>query len=312
MPQRSSVPSAPAGALVGDGRDLPASRRRRARRRALIGSIAIGALVLATAVIAVAALGSVRQVPAASLTAPVEADATAPVPSPSASEATATAIVTETVAGQQAWLAVPATAPVGVAYLLPDGEDDPAELVQGTAAQALKAQGWAIASATLGGQSWGSPASSTDLAALRTWVITKTGDLPVVYVGVGMGGTVALMSMVRDPASPVACMYAVAPVTDLVAAVAAQPTLGDRIVSAWGSVPTAEQNPILSAPQLSTATTYRIVIPAEPASRTDDARAFAASLAQSGHDVSSVDAPQTAATSAAVTDLISFVKGCRA
>lgn len=311
MPQRSSAPSAPAGALIGDGRDLPASRRRRAQRRALTGTIVIAALVLVTAVIAVAALRSVRDVPAASLTAPPEAAATASAPTPTPS-ATATAIVTGTVGGQQAWLASPATAPVGVAYLLPDVEDDPAELVQGPVARALQAQGWAVATATLGGQSWGSPASSADLAALRTWVAEKIGDMPAVYAGTGMGGTVALMSMVRDPANPVACWYAVAPVTDLVAAVTTEPALGDRIVSAWGSVPTAEQNPILSAPQLSTATTYRVVIPAEPASRADDARAFAASLAQSGHDVSSVDAPEAAATSAAVTDLISFVKGCRA
>lgn len=276
---------------------------------AIAASVVAALLALAAAVFGVAALASTRAMPAPVLT-PIAA------PSPTASpETDATGSQTATsdvLSGQGVWLEVPGTAPSGVAYLLPDATDADAEgLLRGAAARALLQDGWAVATGDLGGLAWGSPASTASLAELRAWVEADLGPLPALYVGAGMGGTTALTAMLRDPDTAPGCWYAIAPVTDLATLVGAQPDVGEQIARAWGGVPSADDNPILGAAGLDLDTRYRVIVPSAPAERVADATAFAAALEESGHQVTSVVAPDSATPASLTEDLTAFAKGCR-
>lgn len=276
---------------------------------AIASSVVVAILALAAGVFGIAAMASARAVPAPALT-PIAAPS--PAASPETDAGGSQTATSDVLSGQGVWLVVPDTAPSGVAYLLPDATDDEAaSLLEGAGARALLQDGWAVATGDLGGLAWGSPASTANLAELRTWVEADLGALPALYVGAGMGGTTALTAMLRQPETSPACWYAIAPITDLATLVGVQPEIGEQIARAWGQVPSADDNPILGAAGLALDTGYRVIIPSGPAERVADATAFAAALEESGHEVTSVVAPDSATSASLAEDLTAFAKGCR-
>lgn len=295
------------GRLVADPSEDQVGRARRTRRWAFIGSGIILALATVGGFLTVTA-NTPRPVPAATLS-PVAVPEYTPPPPPTEPAVPAN-LVTDTVSGQRVFLRPATAGTVGIAYLLPDSGDDASTLLVGGLADALNAAGLAIATGDLGGTSWGSPTSTTSLSELRAWVEPQVGDVPVLYFGVGMGATTAVAALSREPDVPVACTYAVAPVTDLATVATADPRVRQQIVTAWGGIPDAAENPSLLVPGLPTDTVYRVIVPAAPEGRVADANAFVASLQESGHTVTSLAASADASIASLSRDILVFGQEC--
>jgi hypothetical protein len=270
--------------------------------------VVVGALA---GVLTLVALAQTSNLPAPSLTAP-SPDAS---PSPTASAAPEEgAPVTADLDGQDVWLVEPAAAPIGIAVLFPGAADDPASLLQTTAAEDLLAAGWAVSTGEFHGASWGSPESSADVSALRTWLGEQVGALPTYYVAVEMGGSTSLASMIRSPELPVACWYGAAPVTDLATIATAVPAVGDQLVSAWGRIPDTEETILAQVGALPADATYRVVVPGEGAEdlRIADAETLISTLEASGLQVSETTAGGALATVSEIdaADVTATAEGC--
>jgi hypothetical protein len=272
--------------------------------------VVIAVLVVVAIAFGLAAVAQGQVVPAPSLSAPTPGA----TPSPTAPEKGAAGLQSSELDGQQVWLSIPDVDPVGLAVLFPGAEEQASALLRTATAEALGAAGWAVATGEFHGASWGSPASSADVAALRAWADDQVGALPALYVSFEMGGSTSLASMLRSPKVPVACWYGAGTVTDLATVGTAVPAVGSQIVSAWGGAPSADQAINAQIDQLPTATTYRVVIPGAGADdlRVQDPQTLISALEQSGHTVSQDTAASPLTTSAQIDadDVIAMAKGC--
>lgn len=301
------------GRLVADPSDDQVGRAQRRRRWALIGSGLIVVITAAATVLTVVASTTPPAVPAATLSPIAIPEYTPPPATPVPTESAPPAnLVTGTVGGQRVFIRPPAGSATGIVYILPDAGDDAGELLSGTLPDSLNAAGLAVATGDLGGTSWGSPASSTSLSELRAWAEGQVGDVPVMYFGVGMGVTTAVTALSRQPDVEVTCTYAVAPVTDLATLATSNPRVREQITTSWGRVPAAEENPSLLAAGLPTSVDYRVVVPAAPEDRVDDANNFIAALEQSGHTVTSTVASEDARVGSLTRDILLFGSECLA
>lgn len=272
-------------------------RRSRAPRAFAIGAAAaVVAFGAATAVAAVAG-GTATAEP--SLRAAPEAESSA---------ASATQSLSSVVGAHTLYLDLPAGAePLGRVILFPDRGQDAATTLASDDAATLTRAGWAVAAVEGSGSAWGSPDSRTAVADLLTWSATHVAAAPLVVATWGAGAATALPAIATSGAVP-SCWVSAEPVTDLVAAATADPSLEGEIVAAWGGVPPTSDLPRAYVGALPTATSYRVLAPAATASTTarEDAATLTDSMAESGHDVTAVDSGSDP------IDLISALRGCDA
>jgi hypothetical protein len=129
--------------------------------------------------------------------------------------------------------------------------------VDGPWLDALRRDGWAIASSEFHDQSWGNPASTSDADRLVAWAEKMTGVPVRLWVSGSMGGSIALNAMTHGvPAPP--CWYGVKPAISL-KQMDHVPGGPAYIRDAFhGEVP-ADRNPVQNIDRLPADTRYRIV-----------------------------------------------------
>lgn len=129
--------------------------------------------------------------------------------------------------------------------------------VDGPWLDALRRDGWAIASSEFHAQSWGNPASTRDTANLVEWAEAITGTKATLWVSGSMGGSIALNAMTHGvPAPP--CWYGVKPAISL-KQMDHVPGGPGFIRDAFGGDVPADRNPVQNIDKLPVGTRYRIV-----------------------------------------------------
>lgn len=130
---------------------------------------------------------------------------------------------------------------------------------------ALRRDGWAVASSRFHGSSWGSPASVSDTKNLVNWISALTGMEPSLWVAGSMGGAISLNTMIQAGLTP-RCWYGTKPVVDLTS-VANVPDAITQLGSVWGGRGRApsEWNPAEMISRLPTSTVYRVLASPEDA-----------------------------------------------
>jgi len=103
---------------------------------------------------------------------------------------------------------------------------------------ALRADGWAVASSQFHTSSWGSGASVDDTISLTEWMRTETGVTPTLWIAGSMGGAVSLNTMIHTDVEP-ECWYGTMPVVDL-DSVSEVPGATDEITAVWGDAVPSE------------------------------------------------------------------------
>lgn len=261
-------------------------------------------VLLAVAVWAAFALAPAPPVP--TLTPSEDAPALE-TPAPDAEQSLAA-----TADGQELRLDVPAAA-VGLAVLFPAAGGSAESTLAGPVASGLRASGWAVASSDFHGNSWGSPVSTDDTVALIEWAQSSSGLVPTLFVAEGMGASTSIAAMSRTARS-VPCWYGAGPLVDLASAAASSPTVSTEISTAWGGVPTPEDNPLAMATTLSIDTTFRLAYGSVSGAAGDDANvlALASVLADNGADVQTVQWEGTTDDLSLLdpADVIAFAEGC--
>jgi len=122
---------------------------------------------------------------------------------------------------------------------------------------ALRRDGWAIASSDFHLESWGTPESTDDTQRLVKWAEKQTGVPVTLWVSGSMGGATSLNAMVHGVAPP-PCWYGVKPAVALTD-MEEVPGGPENIAEAFdGPVPT-DRNPIENVDLLPLETRYRVV-----------------------------------------------------
>lgn len=279
---------------------------------AAIAAAGIAVLLAALGGAAALALDQSTAAPAASIS-PAPSDAPSPEPTEDAAAPGETGF-TEVIDQQDVRLELPAGDVSGVAVFFPGSAEDPANALTSPWALALLDEGWAVATSDFHGASWGSPSSSADLQALLTWTSSLTDATAQLFVSHGMGATTSLAAMARQPAAPIACWYAAAPVVDLVSQVETDPAVQDQILDAWGRVPGTEETPLAVVDTLPTETAYRVAAPpaGAPELLLQDSATLVASLESSGHAVTTATLTADDVVAIDPADLLGFAEGCDA
>jgi hypothetical protein len=121
---------------------------------------------------------------------------------------------------------------------------------------ALRVDGWAVASSDFHGNAWGNPEAVKDTDALVRWASEKSGHSAGLFIAGSMGGLASLNSMAAGVASP-NCWYGIQPVVDQ-STVGNVPDSGNQILAAYGGTVPASSNPARNLGKLP-AVKYRIV-----------------------------------------------------
>lgn len=168
-------------------------------------------------------------------------------------------VATTKLAGQNARLSYPSGTgtPKGVALWFHGQGGNAANRVQGPWLEALRRDGWIIASSDFHRTSWGNAASTDDARRLVAWAEEET-DLDVkIWVSGSMGGAVALNALNFGVQAP-PCWYGVKPAISLTQM---DNVPGGRkfIAAAFdGKVPVS-RDPVRNLDSLPTSTRYRVV-----------------------------------------------------
>jgi hypothetical protein len=167
--------------------------------------------------------------------------------------------VRSSLAGEQVRLSLPGgdAMPKGLVIWFHGQGGNVNDRVDGPWLDALRRDGWAIASSEFHAQSWGNPASTADAARLVEWAEKMTGTKVRLWVSGSMGGSIALNAMTHGvPAPP--CWYGVKPAISL-KQMATVPGGPGFIRAAFGGDVPADRNPVQNIDKLPTDTRYRIV-----------------------------------------------------
>lgn len=129
--------------------------------------------------------------------------------------------------------------------------------VDGPWLDALRREGYAIASSNFHAQSWGNEASTRDAELLVDWAEEQTG-LPVsLWVSGSMGGSVSLNALIYGVQAP-PCWYGVKPAISLTQ-MDEVPGGPGFIRKAFAGVPPVERDPVQNIDALPVSVRYRIV-----------------------------------------------------
>jgi hypothetical protein len=150
----------------------------------------------------------------------------------------------------------------------------------------LGADGWAVASADLHLDNWGSPASVDDAVTLADWATAETGATLTLLVAGSMGGLTSLNALI-DGALEARCWFGTMPVVDL-NAVSRVPHADTQVHEVYGGTPPASSNPASRLDHLPTTVRYFVVHSPEDTWVPSAAHAdrLIAALRQSGAELS--------------------------
>ena len=171
----------------------------------------------------------------------------------------------------------------------------------------LREQGWAVVSADLGGDHWGSAEATSAVSVVSDWAEAKAGAPVQLFVAGSMGGLVSLNAMTHGETPQ--CWYGTMPVVDQ-RTVDRVPKSAEQIVKAWGApVPPVEYIPAENLDRLPPAK-YRVL--ASPADTWVPKTANADLLAQTGLAVSTltVKGEHGDLSHFNAEDLAGFASGC--
>ncbi len=129
--------------------------------------------------------------------------------------------------------------------------------IDGPWLDALRRNGYAIASSNFHAQSWGNPASTRDAELLVDWAEEKTGLPVTLWVSGSMGGSVSLNALIHG-VKPPRCWYGVKPAIALTEMDEVPGGPGFIFKAFAGKVP-PDRNPVANVAGLPVEVRYRIV-----------------------------------------------------
>lgn len=147
--------------------------------------------------------------------------------------------------------------PKGVAIWFHGQGGDARNRVEGPWLDALRRDGWAVASSDFHFTSWGNAASTDDTQRLIEWAEAETGSEVKLWVSGSMGGAVSL-NAINFGIAPPPCWYGVKPAISLTQM--GKVPGGRRFINAafQGPVP-VDRDPVRNLATLPTDTRYRVV-----------------------------------------------------
>lgn len=193
---------------------------------------------------------------------------------------------TDSIDGQDVRIDLPVTQPVGVALWFHGRGGDSDTRMNEAWLNALRGQGWAVASSDFHGDAWGDPDTVADAAKLADWASEEAGAEVRLIVAGSMGGLASLNALAAGVVSA-RCWYGVMPVVDLAAA--------DTVPDAADEVDEALEvavNPADRLDELPTDVRYRVVAsPDDTWVQADEhAAVLVAALSRAGADVTELEA----------------------
>lgn len=197
-------------------------------------------------------------------------------------------VVRSTLAGQSVRLSLPAGdgEPKGVALWFHGQGGGADHRVESPWLEALRRDGWVIASSDFHSTSWGNEASTDDTRRLVEWAERQTGLDVELWVAGSMGGAVSLNAL-NFGVEPPACWYGVKPAISLTQM---DNVPGGRkfVASAYGGTPPAERDPVRNLASLPLDTDYRVVASKDDAwvLYDENSERLVATLVERGADVS--------------------------
>ncbi|MCR6033405.1 hypothetical protein GGQ22_18490 [Nocardioides sp. zg-579] len=166
--------------------------------------------------------------------------------------------IRSTLAGQSVRLSLPGPEPKGVVVWFHGQGGNVNDRVDGPWLDALRRDGWAVASSEFHSQSWGNAASTKDTRLLQEWAEKQAGAEVRLWVSGSMGASIALNALTHGVQAP-PCWYGVKPALDLTR-MDQVPGGPGYIRRAYGGGPVpADRNPIDNVDRLPTETRYRVV-----------------------------------------------------
>jgi hypothetical protein len=163
---------------------------------------------------------------------------------------------TDTIDGQTVRIDLPAGKVRAVAIWLHGQGGDADTRMNEPWLNALRADGWAVASSDFHGNHWGSRESVSDVAKLTAWAGQKANAPVRLHVAGSMGGLASLNALTHGQDVP--CWYGVMPVLDQ-STTARVPEAREQIADVWGESVPAEWVPARNLDRLPSGMVMRVV-----------------------------------------------------
>lgn len=208
----------------------------------------------------------------------------------------------------------PTTEPKGVAIFFHGQGSNYNHKMDGTWLDALRRDGWVVASSMFHRENWGNPISTADTMALWDWAEEQGGGEVKLYIGASMGGTTSLNALVHGDRKP-PCWYGVKPAVDM-STMGNVPGARRFISQAYDGRPyPRDRNPVDAAYKLAqTGTTFRFVAsPRDPfVPYESNSGEIVSRLSEFGADVTlrTVDGPHDDPSHYSAYDLVTFANEC--
>lgn len=207
----------------------------------------------------------------------------------------------------------PTNEPKGVALFFHGQGSNYQHKMSGTWLDALRRDGWVVASSMFHRENWGNQVSTEDTARLWDWAEEQGGGEVKLFIGASMGGTTSLNAIVHGDRKP-PCWYGVKPAVDL-STMGNVPGANRFIGKAYGGPYPADRNPVNTAYKLArSGTQFRFVAsPRDPfVPYESNTGALSARIAEFGGDVTvrSVQGPHDDPSHYSAHDLVTFANAC--
>ena len=225
--------------------------------------------------------------------------------------------VEDNLAGQKVRVNLPPTNdPKGVVVFFHGQGGNVNDKMEGPWLDALRRDGWVVASSMFHREAWGNPASTDDADRVWEWAERQGGAEVTMYLGTSMGGTTSLNALLHGKEAP-PCWYGVKAAVDM-STMGNVPGANGFIRKAYGGGPyPRERNPVDTAYKLAqTGTTFRFVAsPFDPYVPYDaNTGRLSAALQGFGADVSvrTVQDPHDDPSHYSAYDVVRFANECAA
>lgn len=225
--------------------------------------------------------------------------------------------VEDNLEGQKVRVNLPPTnEPKGVVVFFHGQGGNVNDKMEGPWLDALRRDGWVVASSMFHREAWGNPASTADADRVWEWAERQGGAEVTMYLGTSMGGTTSLNALLHGKQAP-PCWYGVKAAVDM-STMGNVPGANGFIRKAYGGAPyPRDRNPVNTAYKLArTGTTFRFVAsPYDPYVPYDaNTGRLSAALQGFGADVSvrTVQGPHDDPSHYSAYDVVRFANECAA
>lgn len=222
--------------------------------------------------------------------------------------------VTSVLAGQPVRLNLPPTdEPKGVAVFFHGQGGNVNDKMDGPWLDALRRDGWVVASSLFHREAWGNPASTEDTERLIAWAEEQGGAEVKLFIGTSMGATTSLNAVVHGIESP-PCWYGVKAAVDM-RTMGNVPGADGFIRAAYDGEPWPfVRNPVDNASRFPADVRYRFVAsPVDPyVPFEDNTEVMAGRLREAGAEVTvrPVQGPHDDPSHYSAFDLVRFANSC--